>query len=75
MFLDGRLIGVCSLLTSIGMGLTRRPGSPSRSEVAQGFGLIPVDSVGEAAGVVSEVAGEEKIGGNGIEGTFNKDMT
>ena len=51
------------------------PASPSPSGVAHGIGLIPVDSAGEAAGVVSEVAGEEKIGGNGVEGTFNKDMT
>ena len=39
-----------------GIGQARRPGSLSPSEVAQGFGLIPV-------------------GGNGVEGTFNKDMT
>ena len=84
MFLVGRLIGVCSLSTSmrnlglqpvLGIGPARRPGSPHPSEVAQGFGLIPVDSVGEVAGVGSEVASEEKIGGNGVEGTFNKDMT
>ena len=36
------------------------------SGVAQGFGLIPVGSAGETVGVVSEVAGEEKIGGNGV---------
>ena len=29
----------------------------------------------EAAGGVSEAAGDEKKGGNGVEGTFNKDMT
>ena len=58
-----------------GIGPARWPGSPSPSGVAHGFGLIPVDSAGEAAGVVSEVAGEEKIGGIGVEGTFNKDMT
>ena len=33
----------------------------------QGFKLIPVKGVGEAAG-------GDKIGGNGVEGTFNKDM-
>ena len=54
---------------------SRRPGSPSPSEGAQGFGLLPVDSVGEAASVVSEAAGEEKIDGNGVDETFNKDMT
>ena len=37
------------------------PNGPSLSEVAQGFGLIPIDSEGEAAGVVSEVASEEKM--------------
>ena len=58
-----------------GIGSTRRPSSPSPSEVAQVFGLIPVDWVGEAVGVVSEVASEEKIRGNGVEGTLNKDMT
>ena len=58
-----------------GIGPARLPGSPSPSKVAQVFGLTPVDSVGEAAGVLSEVAGEEKIGGNGDEGTFKKDMT
>ena len=48
---------------------------PSLSEVAQGFGLIPVNSARETVGVGSEVASEEKMGGNGVEGTFNKDMT
>ena len=57
-----------------GIGPARRPGSPSPSEVAQVSCLIPVDSVGEAAGVVSEVAGEENTGANGVEGTFNKDV-
>ena len=57
-----------------GIGPARRPGRPSPSGVAQGCGLIPVDSVGEAAGVVSEAAREEKLGGNGVEGTSNKDM-
>ena len=58
-----------------GIGLDRRPGSPSSSKVAEGFVQVPVESAGEAAGVVSEVAGEEKIGGNGVEGTFQEDMT
>ena len=58
-----------------GIGPTRWPGSPSPSRVAHGFGLISVDSAGEAAGVVSEKASEEKMGGIGVEGTFNKDMT
>ena len=42
-------------------------GSP-QSGVAHGFVLIPVSGVGKAVGV-------EKIGGHGVEGTFNKDMT
>ena len=49
-----------------GIGPAGQPGNPHLSEGAQGFGLIPIDNVGEAAGVVSEVAGEEKIGGNGV---------
>ena len=52
-----------------------RLGSPSPSGVAHGFGLIPVDNVGAAVSGVSEVAGEEKIGCNGVQGTFHKDMT
>ena len=39
------------------------------------FNLIPVSGVTEAASGVSEAVGDEKIGGNGVEGTFNKDMT
>ena len=62
-------------LPVFGIGLARRPSSPSPSEVAQGFGLIPVDSAGEIVGVGSEVASEEEIGGNGVGRTFNKDMT
>ena len=52
------------MLNVFGIGPRRRPCSPSPSEVAQGVGLIPVDSVEKAAGVVGEVA----------SGTFNKDM-
>ena len=63
------------MIPVFGIGLAKRPGSPSRSEIAQGFGLIPVGSAGETVGVGSEVASEEKIGGNGVEGTVNKDMT
>ena len=40
-----------------------------------GLNLIPASGVGEAVGGVSEAVGDEKIGGNGVEGTFNKDMT
>ena len=58
-----------------GIGPARRPGSPFPSEVAQWFSLIPVDSAGETVGVGSDVAGEEKIGGNEVDGTCNKDMT
>ena len=83
MFLVGRLIGVCSLLTSMqnlgspvfGIGAARWPDGPPQSGVAQEFNLIPVSGVGEAVGAVSEAVGDEKIGGNGVEGTFNKDMT
>ena len=39
------------------------------------FGLIPVDSTGEVAGVVCEMEDEENIGGNGVEGTPYNDMT
>ena len=46
-----------------------------RAKWHKGFGLIPVDTAGETVGVGSEVAREEKIGGNGVEGTVNKDMT
>ena len=53
----------------LGFGPARRPASPSPSEVAQEFGLSPVDSAGETVGVGSEVAGEEKTRGNGVEGS------
>ena len=56
----------------VGIESARWPGSPSPSEAAQGFNLIPVSGVGE---VVSEVVGEEKIGGKGVDGMFSKDMT
>ena len=58
-----------------GIGPARWPGSPSPSEVAQGFNLIPVSGVVEEVGGVGEVVGGEKIGGNGVEGMFSKDMT
>ena len=76
MFLVGRLIGVCSLLTSMqnlgskpvfGIGPARWPGSPSPSGTAQGFG--------EVVGGVNKVVSEKKIGGNGVEEMFSKDMT
>ena len=38
-----------------------------QSGVAHGFSLIPVSGVGM-------VVDAEKTGGNGVEGTFNKDM-
>ena len=38
-------------------------------------GLIPVSGVRQAAGGVNEAVGDKKKGGNGVEGTFNKDMT
>ena len=77
MFLVGRLINVCSLLTSMqnlgsqpvfGIGWARRPDGPPQSGVAQRFSLIPVSGVGV-------VVDGEKIGRNGVERTFNKDMT
>ena len=58
-----------------GIGSARWPSSPSPSERAQGFNLIPVSGVAEEVCGVSEVAGEEKIGGNGVEGMFRKDVT
>ena len=51
-----------------GIGLARWPGSPPQSGVAQGFNLIPASGV-------NEVVGEEKVGGNGFEGMFSKDIT
>ena len=58
-----------------GIGPARWPSSPSPSEAAKGFNLIPASGVGEVVGGVSGVAGEEKIGENGVEGMFSKDMT
>ena len=55
-----------------------RPGGQTvhpRAEQHRGFTLTPVNSVGEAVVGVSEAVRDEKIGGNGVEGTFNKDMT
>ena len=59
------------------MGSDRPDGQTvhSRAEQHRGLGLIPDGSAGETVGVVSEAAGEEKIRGNGVEGTSNKDMT
>ena len=50
-----------------------RQSIPERS--CTGFNLIPISGAGEVVGGVSEVVGEEKIGGNGAEKTFSKDMT
>ena len=58
-----------------GIGSARWPDGPPQSGVALGFDLIPVSGVGEAIGGVSEKASDEKIGGNGVEGAFSKDMT
>ena len=44
------------------IGLARWPGSPSPSEAARGLHMVPV-------------VGEEKLGENGVEGMFSKDMT
>ena len=62
-------------VTVFGIRSARWPDGPLQSGVAQGFNLIPVSGVGEAVGGVSEAIGDEKIGGNGVEGTFNIDMT
>ena len=51
-----------------GVGSARWPDGPPQSGVAHGFSLIPVSGVGV-------VGGDEKMGGNGVEGTFNKDTT
>ena len=51
-----------------GVVSARWPDGPLQSGVAHGFNLIPVSGVGV-------VVGDEKIGGNRIQGTFNKDMT
>ena len=61
--------------SSITCGPANRPESSSPSGVAQGSNLIPVESAGEVAGVVCEVQNEENIGGIGVEGTPNNDMT
>ena len=67
MFLVGRLIGVCSLLTSMQnlgsqpeseVGSARQPDGPHQSGVARGFSLIPLSGVGVAVG-------GKKMGGNG----------
>ena len=42
-----------------------------RAELLRVYNLIPVSGVGEAVGGVSEVVGDEKIRGNGVEGTFD----
>ena len=81
MLMVGKLIGVCSLLTLMqntasqpvsGIGSARWPDGPLQSGVPQPFNL---SGVGEAVGGVSEAVGDERTGGNGVEGTFNKDMT
>ena len=51
-----------------GVESARWPDGPPQSRVAHGFSLIPVIGVGV-------VVNGEKTGGNGVEGTFNKDMT
>ena len=60
---------------AFGIGPARWPSSPSPSEAAHWFSLIPVSGVGVGVGGVSEVVGEEKMGGNGVEGMFSKVMT
>ena len=48
-----------------GKQFPRWPESSLVNKVAQGCGLLAVDSAGETGGVVSEVTGEEKVGRNG----------
>ena len=55
------------------IGQMTRRSIPQRSYT--GFNLIPVSGVGEAVGGASEAVSGEKIGGNGVEGTFSNDMT
>ena len=76
MFLVGRLIGVCSLLTSMqNLGSDRPDGQTIHPRAELHKDLIPVSGVREAVGGVSEAAGGEKIKGIAVEGTFNEDMT
>ena len=55
------------------IGQMARRSIPERSST--GVNVIPVSGVGEAVGGVSEAVGDGKMGGNGVEGTLNKDMT
>ena len=56
------------------IGQMARRSTPERSRT-HGFNLIPVSGVREVVGGVSEAVSDEKKRGNGVEGTFNKDMT
>ena len=58
-----------------GVGSARWPDGQTQSGAAKGFNLIPLIGVVEAVGGVSEAVGDDKVEGNGTEGTFNKDMT
>ena len=57
-----------------GIGLARWPDIPHHGGVALGFLLIPVSGVDDAEGRVREQVGDEKIGGNGRNGTSKRDM-
>ena len=48
---------------------------PTHGGEAQGDLLVPVSGVDEAEGRVREQVGEEKIAGNGRDGTPRRDMT
>ena len=52
----------------LGVGSARWPNGPLQSGLAHGFSLMPVSG----AGVVVDGV---KTGGNGISGTFKRDMT
>ena len=56
-----------------GIGLARWPDIPPHGGVAQGFLVIPVSAVDDAEGRVREQVGEDIIGGNGRNGTFNQE--
>ena len=56
-----------------GIGVARWPDIPPHGGVAQGFLLIPVSGVDDAEGRVREQIGEEKIGGNGRNGTSKRE--
>ena len=55
-------------------GLAKWPDIPFHGGVAQGDLLIPVSDVDDAEGRVREHVGEERIAGNGRDGTHKRDV-